>query len=56
MAPDPFVGGVTIIQPKHYKTVVGVNHIRELAGAMEEKAGQGILVTTSWFTPGGRQG
>ena len=54
--PDPFVGGVTIIQAKHYKNVVGVNHIRELAGAMEEKkAGRGILVTTSWFTPGGRQ-
>ncbi|GGN82337.1 restriction endonuclease [Actinoplanes lobatus] len=54
--PDPFVGGVTIIQAKHYKNVVGVNHIRELAGAMEEKkAGRGILVTTSWFTSGGRQ-
>lgn len=54
--PDPFVGGVTIIQAKHYKNVVGVNHIRELAGAMEEKkAGRGILVTTSWFTAGGRQ-
>ncbi|WP_097328986.1 restriction endonuclease [Paractinoplanes atraurantiacus] len=54
--PDPFVGGVTIIQAKHYKNVVGVNHIRELAGAMEEKkAGRGILVTTSWFTTGGRQ-
>jgi restriction system protein len=34
----------------------GWNHIRELAGAMEEKkAGRGILVTTSWFTAGGRQ-
>lgn len=54
--PDPFVGGITIIQAKHYKNVVGVNHIRELAGAMEEKkAGRGILVTTSWFTSGGRQ-
>jgi restriction system protein len=54
--PDPFVGGVTIIQAKHYRNVVGVNHIRELAGAMEEKkAGRGILVTTSWFTAGGRQ-
>ncbi|GAA2617363.1 restriction endonuclease [Dactylosporangium fulvum] len=54
--PDPFVGGVTIIQAKHYKNVVGVNHIRELAGAMEEKkAGRGILVTTSWFTAGGRE-
>ncbi|MDT5039450.1 MAG: restriction system protein [Actinoplanes sp.] len=47
---------MTIIQAKHYKNVVGVNHIRELAGAMEEKkAGRGILVTTSWFTASGRQ-
>ena len=54
--PTPFVGGLTIIQAKHYKNVVGVNHIRELAGAMEEKkAGRGILVTTSWFTSGGWQ-
>ena len=52
--PEPFIGGLTIIQAKHYKNVVGVNHIRELAGAMEEKkAGRGILVTTSWFTSGG---
>lgn len=54
--PDPFVGGLTIVQAKHYRKVVGVNHIRELAGAMEEKkAGRGILVTTSWFTAGGWQ-
>jgi restriction system protein len=56
MNPTPFVGGLTIVQAKHYKNVVGVNHIRELAGAMEEKkAGRGILVTTSWFTSGGWQ-
>jgi restriction system protein len=31
---------------------VGVNHVRELAGAIQEKkAGHGILVTTSPFTP-----
>jgi restriction system protein len=54
--PMPFVGGLTIIQAKHYKDVVGVSHIRELAGAMEEKrAGRGILITTSWFTGGGWQ-
>jgi restriction system protein len=54
--PTPFVGGLTIIQAKRYKDIVGVNHIRELAGAMEEKkAGHGILVTTSWFTGGGWQ-
>jgi restriction system protein len=53
--PVPLLGGQTIVQAKRYKDVVGVNHIRELAGAMEEKkAGRGILVTTSWFTPGGR--
>jgi restriction system protein len=44
---------LTIVQAKRYSKVVGVNHIRELAGAMEEKkAGHGILVTTSWFTAG----
>ncbi|GAB4052349.1 restriction endonuclease [Catellatospora paridis] len=54
--PTPFVGGLTIVQAKRYKDVVGVNHIRELAGAMEEKkAGHGVLVTTSWFTTGGWQ-
>jgi restriction system protein len=47
------VGGLSIVQAKRYKGVVGVNALRELAGAMEEKkAGRGILVTTSWFTTG----
>jgi restriction system protein len=42
-----------IVQAKRYSKAVGVSHIRELAGAMEEKrAGHGILVTTSWFTSG----
>lgn len=46
----PLVGGLTIVQAKRYRSVVGVNHFRELAGAMEEKrAGRGVLVTTSWF-------
>ncbi|MFI5955660.1 restriction endonuclease [Cryptosporangium sp. NPDC051539] len=46
------VGGLTIVQSKRYKNAIGVNHIRELAGAIEEKrATKGILVTTSWFTP-----
>jgi restriction system protein len=41
------------VQAKRYSKVIGVSHIRELAGAMEEKkAGWGILITTSWFTPG----
>jgi restriction system protein len=46
------VGGLTIVQSKRYKNAIGVSHIRELAGAIEEKrATKGILVTTSWFTP-----
>jgi restriction system protein len=49
----PGRGMHTIIQAKRYSKVVGVAHIRELAGAMEEKkAGHGILVTTSGFTAG----
>ena len=33
--------------------MIGVSHIRELVGAMDEKrAGRGILVTTSWFASG----
>jgi restriction system protein len=44
---------LSIVQAKRYSRVVGVSHVRELAGAMEEKkAGHGILVTTSWFTAG----
>lgn len=50
---DPMVGGLTIVQAKKYTRVLGVSHIRELVGAMDEKrAGRGILVTTSWFTSG----
>lgn len=49
----PLMGGLCIVQAKRYSVVVGVSHIRELAGAMEEKkAGWGVLVTTSWFTSG----
>ncbi|HWO64446.1 MAG TPA: restriction endonuclease [Umezawaea sp.] len=49
------VGGLSIVQAKRYSKVVGVNHVRELAGAVEEKkAGRGILVTTSWFAKGCR--
>lgn len=45
------MGGLSIVQAKRYSKVIGVSHIRELAGAMEEKkAGWGILITTSWFT------
>jgi hypothetical protein len=50
---DPMVGGLTIVQAKRYTNVIGVSHIRELVGAMDEKrAGRGILVTTSWFASG----
>jgi restriction system protein len=50
---DPMVGGLTIVQAKKYTGVIGVSHIRELVGAMDEKrAGRGILVTTSWFASG----
>jgi restriction system protein len=50
---DPMVGGLTIVQVKKYTRVLGVSHIRELVGAMDEKrAGRGILVTTSWFASG----
>ena len=51
--PNPYVGGLTIVQAKKYNRVLGVNHIRELVGAMDEKrAGRAILVTTSWFASG----
>ena len=51
--PDPLVGGLAIVQVKKYTRGLGVNHIRELVGAMDEKrAGRGILVTTSWFASG----
>jgi restriction system protein len=49
------MGGLSIIQAKKYKPsrALGPNHIRELAGTMEEKkAGWGILITTSRFTAG----
>jgi restriction system protein len=50
------MGGLTIIQAKHYKNVMGVNHIPRAGGCHGgEKAGRGILVTTSWFTTGGWQ-
>jgi restriction system protein len=50
---DPLIGGLTIVQAKKYTGVLGVSHIRELVGAMDEKrAGRGILVTTSWFASG----
>lgn len=52
------IGGLAVVQAKRYKVgnVLGPNHYRELAGTMEEKkAGWGVLVTTSRFTPGCEQ-
>lgn len=52
------MGGLSVVQAKRYKpgSKIGPSHIRELAGAMEEKkAGWGILVTTSSFTAGSEQ-
>jgi restriction system protein len=50
------MGGLSIVQAKRYSKVIGVSHLRELAGAMEEKkAGWGILITTSWFASGCQQ-
>ena len=50
---DSVIGGLTVVQVKQYSRVIGVSHVRELVGAMDEKrAGRGILVTTSWFTSG----
>lgn len=50
---DPIIGGLTIVQAKKYTRVLGVNHIRELVGAMDEKrAGRAVLITTSWFSSG----
>jgi restriction system protein len=50
---DPMIGGPTIVQAKKYNGVIGVSHIRELVGAMDEKrAGRGF-----WLQPlGSRAG
>jgi restriction system protein len=51
---DPFMGGHCIIQAKRYRSAVGVEPVRALAGVMEDKhATTGILVTTSWVTKDG---
>ena len=49
----PITGGLTVVQAKQYTASIGVGHVRELLGAMEDKkAGRGVLVTTSRFTRG----
>jgi restriction system protein len=46
-------GGLTVVQAKQYTRTVGVEHFRELRGAMEDKkSGRGVIVTTSRFTKG----
>jgi restriction system protein len=51
----PITGGLTVVQAKQYSNTIGVHHVRELAGTMEDKkAGRGVLVTTSSFTKDAR--
>jgi restriction system protein len=51
---DPVFGGLCIIQAKRYRSAVGVEAVRALAGVMEDKhATKGIMVTTSWVTRDG---
>jgi restriction system protein len=51
----PITGGLTVVQAKQYTATVGVQHVRELMGAMEHKrAGRGVLITTSSFTKDAR--
>jgi restriction system protein len=53
---DPVFGGMCIVQAKRYRSAVGVDAVRELAGTMEDKrATKGIMVTTSWVTKGGHE-
>ena len=50
---NPFLGGLVVIQAKKYARAVGVSHLRQLVGAMDEnRAGRGVFVTTSWFSQG----
>jgi restriction system protein len=47
---DPRFGGVAVIQAQRYSGVVPAEAVRTLAGAMaDQRATEGILVTTSWF-------
>ncbi|MEV0403017.1 restriction endonuclease [Actinoallomurus sp. NPDC050550] len=51
---DPVFGGLCVIQAKRYRSAVGVEPVRALAGVMEDKhATKGIMVTTSWVTKEG---
>ncbi|WP_433358207.1 restriction endonuclease [Micromonospora saelicesensis] len=51
---QPFGRSMTVVQVKQYarSRTLGPDHIRELIGSMHEaKAGNGLLVTTSTFSP-----
>ena len=51
---DAVPGGTCVIQAKRHRDAVGVEAVRALAAAMEDKrAAKGILVTTSWVTKDG---
>jgi restriction system protein len=51
---NPVFGGMCVIQAKRWRSAVGVEAVRALAGVMEDKhATKGILVTTSWVTKDG---
>lgn len=51
---DPVFGGLCVIQAKRYRSAVGIEPVRALAGVMEDKhATKGIMVTTSWVTKDG---
>jgi restriction system protein len=53
IVPLPLKGVKTIIQAKRYSNVVPVAAVREVYGAMtNERAGEGILVTTSHYSRG----
>ncbi len=53
---DPITGGRYVIQCKDWSDNVGVDTVRELLGTVvRENAVQGILVTTSSFTPQARE-
>ena len=52
--PNAVFGGMCVIQAKRWRSAVGLEAVRALAGAMEdEHATKGILVTTSWVTKDG---
>jgi restriction system protein len=48
--PDPFTGGLCVIQAKRYKGVVEVEAVRALGAVVEDmRATRGFMVTTSWY-------